>query len=113
MGSVCSYRVYGQVPDMLSLTYRFDPIRIAVSDKTDILPKSIAGPKESAPTETTMALELLKAFATLQDIDDVLRKDGKLYNKLLAESEELLKSARFDTDAYRAWAMQKDSGRKH
>ena len=113
VGSVCSYRVYGHVPDMLSLTYRFDPVRIAVSDKTNILPKSIACPKESAPTETTMALDMLKAFARLQDIDDVLRKDGKLYTKLLAKSEKLLKLARFDTDAYRAWAMQKDSARKH
>lgn len=112
VGSVGSYRVYGQIPDMLSLTYQFDPIRQAVSDKTDILPKAKARQTESVPTEPTMALELLKAYATLQDIDKILRTDGKLYKKLLSESELLLKSARFDTEEYHVWATMKDSGRK-
>ena len=97
---------------MLSLTYQFDPIRRVVTDKTEILPGNQARQKDSATSESTMALDLLKAYATLKDIDQELRSEPKLYRRMLSESENLLKAARFDTAEYRDWAEKKESQRR-
>ena len=99
-----SYRVEIKEPDMLSLAFSFEPLITKPVDRTGLTtPGTTDG---DHPDERQMAIELLKSFCGIQDIDDFLHADDALHTKMTDKCAELLASVHYDKDSYKKWVLK-------
>lgn len=104
----CWYRVEdNQIPDsfpnMLSLVFSFSPVNIPLEDKSGLASKN----PEPQIDEKTLAMKILLQTERFRDVDREVDGDAGLWQFLIAESAELLQSARYKVDQYPSWAEEK------
>lgn len=92
-------------PGIASWGFRFSPLD---SRRTD--PIGLASiPSADRPREIDLAMQMLNRIADIRDVDVLLREHASLFAELLNESIDLMTSARYDGEAYRAWASDMES----
>ena len=101
------YRVFteGNVPDMLSLTFRFERIPVSINDPNEIITTKPAEVR-SVPSVTEMELGFLAAFADLIDLDRLLHDDSNLREEMVMENANLMSRARFNRDDIIEWGRK-------
>ena len=82
--------------DLVSLALRFDPVIAAVPDAF-----SATGP--ISVDECAIAKAILKRSGRRLDVDTILEQQPDLHEELIAETERLLRDARYQVAGYRAW----------
>ena len=82
--------------DLVSLALRFEPI-IAAS------PDALSPAAPPRPDECATARHILERSAKRRDVDDILRRDPRLHEELVLETEQLLAKARYPVPDYRDW----------
>ena len=104
--TVC-YRVFteGNVPDMLSLVFRFERIPVSINDPNEIITTRSADVR-SVPSVTEMELGFLEAFADLIDLDRLLHDDSSLREEMVMENADLMSRARFNRDDIIEWGRK-------
>jgi hypothetical protein len=75
-----SYRVETSEPDMLSLTFRFEPIIENRRDATGLAPTRRENP---ISPESLLAVELIRGVAEIVDVDNLLASERELAAKTL------------------------------
>jgi hypothetical protein len=95
-----SYRVETNEPDMLSLTFRFEPIIESRRDATGLAPTRRENP---VSPESLLAVELIRGVAEIVDVDTLLASDRELAAKTLEKAADILVTARYDRGAYLTW----------
>jgi hypothetical protein len=99
--SVMGYKVdaMAQCEDLISVAIKFTPTFAPGAD-----PLGLANTPVAAPNEGTLAMRALKRIAKRVDADQKLADDKALLDQMVQATADLLSSARYDADAYRAWA---------
>jgi hypothetical protein len=95
-----SYRVETGEPDMLSLTFRFEPIIESRRGATGLAPTRHENP---ASPESLLATELIHGVAEIMEVDKLLASDKELAAKTVDKAADILATARYDRGAYLAW----------
>lgn len=101
---VKSYRVYGNIPEMHSMSFKFIPHEITSVDATGLtipLYSSI-----NPLSELEIALELIRAISQTEDVDKLFDKNRELLEEAITLSAELLATVRYNSDSYREWALK-------
>lgn len=104
----CWYRVEDNqlpesFPNMLSLTFRFSPVHFPLIDPS----KLTGSDQEIKDDEMKLAMGILEKTKRFMDLDKKIDSDGPLFEMLLKESSDLLKSARYPIEKYPLWANEK------
>lgn len=99
--SVFGYRVDSAADheDLISLAFKFTPTFVPAAD-----PMGLAAQPVVQPDEGVLATRALKRVAKRIDADQKLAEDAVLNQSMIDASAHLLGLARYDTDAYKAWA---------
>jgi hypothetical protein len=90
-------------PNMLSLSFLFEPFQVDLTDST-----GLAGTDRPAPqpyNEAAQAIGLLEMTNRLVDLDIYLRDDRDAFEESIAKSEVLLGKAGYPITGYRDWAL--------
>ena len=96
-----SYRVEIDEPDMLSLAFIFEPHVTAPVDKSGLTPAIESS--EPHPDERQLAINLLRDFCGVQDIDSFLHANEEMHAKMVEKCAEMLESVHYDKDGYKKW----------
>ena len=101
VNSAQSYRVdqASTVDDLVSIAMRVDPVVGGAGDSVGLstgVPTSI--------DECAQAAKIPKRLAKRVAVDAILSENEDIRETCMAESEDLLRSARYDTAGYRQWA---------
>jgi hypothetical protein len=104
----CWYRVEDNqtpesFPNMLSLAFLFSPLKIPIQDSTGLAQQN---PPQSVD-ELSMALHIIEQTENFTDVDLVMDTNPDIWQRFVDESIALLKTARYSTDQYPAWAEEK------
>lgn len=96
--SCLGYRVRHDAPceDLVSFALIFHPV---IHSPTDSLKADPAPPID----ECSEAARMARRARNLMDVDEYLDGETALRNELASETADLLRAARYDPDAYRAW----------
>ena len=98
LASTLGYRVdpIAAQEDLVSLALRFEPVIVASADALS--------PTAPAPVdECATAKAILRRSAHRLDVDNILKQQPDLHEKLIGETERLLADARYDVAGYRPW----------
>lgn len=100
--SVIGYRVDNGVEheDLISIAVRFTPTFEPTAD-----PMQLATQPQVVLDEGQAAVQALKRVAKRKNADSLLREDAGLNMSMIEATARLLELARYDPDAYRAWAQ--------
>ncbi len=109
----CGYRVrvankkskdMPKEPNMLSLAFRFVPFPSSLHDQTGLAKSNPV----SLPDEAALAMTLLEKLDSLADLDRELQGDPELLQRLIKETEKLLKAARYilENGQYEKWTRE-------
>lgn len=90
-------------PNMLSLAYCFTPINVPLVDPSGLAVNS----PEMICDEVNLAMRILEKTDLFIDLDLILDNDESLFNQLVTESADLLRTARYPSDQYAKWADKK------
>lgn len=101
-----SYSVAGPTADMLSLAFLLEPVIQPRTDPTGLSRSILTPTAVREPSEAEQALNLLAEILRIVDVDDLLLKDADLKHKMIEKGAKILASARYNVNAYRAWAQQ-------
>jgi len=97
------YSVAGS-PDMLSLGYRCRPVIQAPHDPLNLIQTA---PNPIPIKEASMARIILERSNSMSNVDSALESDPGLRERMIVETEHLLRSAHYPVDderqGYRAW----------
>lgn len=99
-----SYRVYGNVPEMYSMSFKFIPHDITSVDATGLTIPLDSSTNSVSELET--ALELIQSISQTEDVDKLLDKDRELLDEAITLSAKLLATVRYNSDDYREWALK-------
>lgn len=99
-----SYRVFGNIPEMYSMSLKFIPYDIQSMDATG-LTIALDSSVEPLP-ELEIALELIESICQTEDVDNLLDRNRMLLDEAITYSAELLATVRYNSDDYRAWALK-------
>lgn len=99
------YRVGPDGPDMLSLAFRCDTPPQVLNDQFGII---VAEPAVAPDpfSEVQLAIRMAQGLGASADLDQMLKDDGALAERLIVGASKLLSSARFSALAYEAWARE-------
>lgn len=97
LASTHGYRVEpaATCEDLVSIAMRFTPVIAAPPDPL--------APQAPAVDECDTATQVARRASARKDLDGILAGDADLVEELVAETETLLVSARYDIAGYRAW----------
>lgn len=97
-----SYRIEQGEPDMLSLTFRFEPIIHERVDDSGLgrAPTAAATP---VPTEESLGIALAESVGSVCDVDQLLADDPTMMEKVTAQAATVLQAARYHPGKFRAW----------
>lgn len=100
--SVIGYRVDpdAQHEDLISLALRFTPTFVPVGD-----PVGLAGQPVDLPNECILSTKAVNRISRRVDADKVLGENADLNQRMINETADLLRQARYDADAYREWLL--------
>lgn len=99
-----SYRVYGSVPDMYSMSFKFLPHAINSIDTTGL---TISASSSTNPiSELEVGLRLIKSISQTEDVDQLLDKDRDLLGEAITLSAQLLATVRYNSNDYRNLALR-------
>lgn len=105
-----SYRVFGNIPEMYSMSLKFIPYDIKSKDATGL---TIALDSSADPLpELGIALELIESIYQTEDVDSLLDRDRVLLDEAITLTAELLATVRYNSDDYREWALKSMEERK-
>lgn len=96
LASTCSYRVYGENPDMLALAFRITP-----SPRVVFQPGQ--QPSPTAALEVERAVRAAGRAQRLRDMDRELEENPDLRLTAARESAALLQTSNYCIDAYATW----------
>jgi hypothetical protein len=96
LASTCTYRVYGDNPDMLALAFRITPARRVVFQPGQ-------QPQPTAALEVERAVVAAGRAQRLRDLDDELEQNPALCLEAAQQSAALLAASNYDIDAYAKW----------
>jgi hypothetical protein len=96
LASTCTYRVYGDNPDMLALAFRITPGRRVVFQPGQ-------QPQPTAALEVERAVLAAGRAQRLRDLDDELEQNPALCLEAAQQSAALLAASNYDIDAYAEW----------
>ena len=89
---------------MASFVFHFEHVDRPLNDRPPTDRFGLAAPtREVAPNEADMACELLPSISSATDVDTVLMGNAELKAQMVAETIDLLRSARYDTSRYEGW----------
>lgn len=91
------------IPNMLSLAFKISPINVTLSDSSGL---AISNPTPQID-EAGLALRILDKLDNIIDLDRMIDENGSLYNEIMQESCDLLKTARYSVEEYIDWAENK------
>lgn len=97
------YRVGPDGPDMISLAFRCDTAPQDLVDRAGILP---AAEQADPFSEVQLAIALAQELHSATDLDEMIADDAELSERLVRQAKRLMGSARFNPDAYEAWAAE-------
>ena len=98
-----SYRVYGDVPEMYSMSFKFIPHDIKSVDATGLtIP---LGSSTDLVSELEAGLELIQSISQTEDVDKLLDENRELLEEAITHSAKLLATARYNSDDYRDWVL--------
>lgn len=98
-----SYRVYEDVPDMYSMSFKFTSYDINSIDATGLtLPFSSSF---NPISELDAGLELIRAISQTEDVDKLLDTNRNELNEAIDYSAELLSKVRYNSSDYKEWAL--------
>jgi hypothetical protein len=97
LASAYAYRVASQEPDMLSLAFRVTPLGQRV------FPPSTGGMVATPALEPQQAMQIVRKADRLWDLDLALGSDSALLGEVVGGTEDLLREANFDLDAWREY----------
>jgi hypothetical protein len=93
-----------QVPDMLSLAFRFESVPVPIADPTGLAPtRKAMHSAKAALSEDDQAVQFIDRFAKLIDLDQRLYDDKDLCEQMIAENADLMSQARFDRERIVDW----------
>jgi hypothetical protein len=98
-----SYRVYGDVPEMYSMSFKFIPSDIKSIDATGLTTPS--GSITNTISELDAGLGLIRSISQTEDVDKLLNANQNELNEAIALSADLLSKVRYDSSDYREWAL--------
>jgi hypothetical protein len=100
--SVIGYRVdkTSEHEDLISLALLFTPTFDVTGD-----PIGLASQLPTGPDECEITAKALKRVAKRKDVDFILNEDAVLNGLMIDATAELLRLARYDSDAYREWVQ--------
>lgn len=90
--------------EMLSMGFRFEPVRAAPIDPTGLVVTPTAAPRQRSEEE--LGMQILKATTLIKSVDDILRGDESLREALTESSADLLASCGYDRSRYLAWVRE-------
>jgi len=99
----CFYAVVPGRPDMLSLGFRCDVVRMPAWDRYDLVGDRW---QDAAAAEIDHGLGILGVAEQIDDLDAALASDARLMEAVTAESADLLRAAHYEVDGdpgYRGW----------
>lgn len=98
-----SYRVYGNVPEMYSMSFKFIPYDTISVDAT-----GLTIPFDSATnpiSELDTGLGLIHSISQTEDVDKLLDENRQLLDEAINYSADFLAMVRYDPNDYREWAL--------
>lgn len=97
-----SYQVWPKnpYPDLVSLAYKFTPRVSAPVDKF----KLANAESTKTFTECELATKVVTRILNTMDCDKALREDPEFLESMAETCSSLMEQARYDKDAFRAWA---------
>jgi hypothetical protein len=96
LASACSYRVFGEQPDMLALAFRVTPDGPVVFKPGQAL-------AVKAAVEPARAVSVARRALALRDLDSELDANAEVRLKMARSSALLLRGSNYDIGAYRHW----------
>jgi len=99
-----AYGVDGSSPDMISLAFYLEPSIPPRQDRSGLT--RVREPEIVLPTESDLAVDLIKRVADIENVDEKFSADSRLKNKFIQKSSELLAQLRYDMDAYKVFALE-------
>jgi len=98
-----SYRVYGDVPEMYSMCFKFKSYDTQSVDVTGLTVSS--DPSINLVSELVAGLELIQSIGRTEDVDKLLDTNRDVLNEAITLSAELLSTVRYNPGGYREWAL--------
>jgi len=98
-----SYRVYGNVPEMYSMCFKFNSYEVQSIDKTDLTIPSASS--ANSLSELAAGLALIQSIGRNEDVDKLLDENRDKLNEAIDLSAELLSTVRYNPSVYREWAL--------
>lgn len=96
LASACSYRVYGDEPDMIALAFRITPEGPVVFQPGQV---QVIDPA----IEVARAIYVAQRAHALRDLDTELDASTEKRDEMARGSASLLRASNYDIDAYRSW----------
>ena len=98
-----SYRVYGNVPEMYSMCFKFKSYDAHSVDATGLTISS--GSSTNPLSELVAGLALIQSISRTEDVDKLLDENRDELNAAIDLSAELLSTVRYNPNDYREWAL--------
>lgn len=96
LASACTYRVYGDEPDMIALAFRITPDGPVVFQPGQPQQSDLA-------VEATRAVRVAARAQAMRDLDAELEADVEVCEAMARSSATLLRASNYDMGAYQAW----------
>jgi hypothetical protein len=98
-----SYRVYGDIPDMYSMSFKFKCSDIQSVDATGLT--LATGSTKNPVSEPAIGLELIRSISQTEDVDKLFDENRELLREATEFSADLLATARYDPSDYKEWVQ--------
>lgn len=96
LASACSYRVYGDEPDMIALAFRIIP-------DGPIVFQPGQAPQPNAAVEVARAVRVAERAQRMRDLDGELEASAEVRDEMARSAASLLRESNYDMDAYCNW----------
>lgn len=98
-----SYRVYGNVPEMYSMCFKFKSYDAQSVDATGLTISSVS--LTNPISELVAGLALIQSIGKTEDVDKRLDEDRDELNAAIDLSAALLSTVRYNPSVYKEWAL--------
>lgn len=97
LASLYTYRVHGELPDMLALAFRISP------DAVRVYAPNIGGAAVVPDLEPGRAIKVANQAIKLQDLDNALETEADVLEAAVNGTRKLLQQANYDLAAWQDW----------
>ncbi len=106
--TTAGYRVSddAELPDMLSLAFRFERIQPSLIDETGLVKPRANEPCLKEPEELPLVHVALDQYRDMVDVDWLLHSDDKLCETVVLQNAELMANARYNYNEVVAWSRE-------